>query len=62
MKNNVLPFPARPAAAAASMQAPRQAEIVCLDDFRKRARCLRLATGVFYVARFHPNPEDLSAA
>ncbi|MGI1662008.1 hypothetical protein ACRDNQ_07195 [Palleronia sp. KMU-117] len=62
MKNNVLPFPARPAVSAASVQGSRQAEIVRLDDFRKRSRCLRLATGVYYVARLHPNPEDLSAA
>jgi hypothetical protein len=62
MKNNVLPFTARPVATPAAVQMPRAAEIVRLEDYRKRARCLRLATGVYFVPRFFPGPEDCTAA
>jgi hypothetical protein len=41
---------------------PRAAEIVRLEDYRKRSRCLRLATGVYFVPRFFPGPEDCTAA
>jgi hypothetical protein len=62
MKNNVLPFTARLSAAPAAAQAPHAAEIVRLEDYRKRSRCLRLATGVYFVPRFFPSPEDCTAA
>lgn len=62
MKNNVLPFTARPAAASVASTHTCAADVVRLEDYRKRSRCLRLATGVYFVPRFFPGPEDCTAA
>jgi hypothetical protein len=62
MKNNVLPFTARPAATPAASSLSRVADVVRLEEYRKRSRCLRLATGVYFVPRFFPSPEDCTAA
>lgn len=60
--SNVLPFPIRPAEASKAKAPHGPAEVVDFLRYRARARCLRLATGVYFVSRAEMNPEDYTAA
>jgi hypothetical protein len=64
--SNVLPFPIRPADKSKAKQTDGPAEVIDFASVRAhvraRARCLRLATGVYFVSRTEMSPEDYTAA
>jgi len=60
--SNVLPFPTRPAEVSKAKATHGPAEVVDFMRYRVRARCLRLATGVYFVSRVDMTPEDYTAA